>query len=65
MILFLYKIQRKTIDIIFLSVNLQNHLPFAVVGSRDEVLMGGEKFRARQYPWGTVLGEYTFYISIS
>ncbi|XP_047144079.1 septin-10 isoform X1 [Hydra vulgaris] len=32
-------------------------LPFAVVGSRDEVIINGEKFRARQYPWGTVLVE--------
>lgn len=36
---------------------MNNHLPFAVVGSREEVLLNGEKFRARQYPWGTVLVE--------
>jgi len=38
--------------------NQMNHqLPFAVVGSREEVVINGEKFRARQYPWGTVLVE--------
>ena len=36
---------------------LQSHLPFAVVGSREEVQLNGEKYRARQYPWGTVLVE--------
>jgi len=40
-----------------INSQMNNHLPFAVVGSRDEVLMNGEKFRARQYPWGTVLVE--------
>lgn len=36
---------------------MNGHLPFAVVGSRDEVSLNGEKYRARQYPWGTVLVE--------
>lgn len=36
---------------------MNNQLPFAVVGSRDEVVISGDKFRARQYPWGTVLVE--------
>jgi len=40
-----------------INAQMNNHLPFAVVGSRDEVVIGGEKFRARQYPWGTVLVE--------
>jgi len=40
-----------------INSQMNNHLPFAVVGSRDEVVMGGERFRARQYPWGTVLVE--------
>ena len=31
-------------------------MPFAVVGSRDEVTVGKDRVRARQYPWGTVLG---------
>ena len=29
-------------------------LPFAVVGSMDEVKIGNRMVRARQYPWGTV-----------
>ena len=35
----------------------QQQLPFAVVGSREEVVINGEKCRARQYPWGTVVGK--------
>ncbi|MEJ1276823.1 septin 6 [Cricetulus griseus] len=30
------------------------HLPFAVVGSTEEVKIGNKMMRARQYPWGTV-----------
>merc|ERR1711931_299321 len=40
-----------------LNSQMNSHLPFAVVGSREEVLLNGEKYRARQYPWGTVLVE--------
>ena len=32
-------------------------LPFAVLGSRDEVVVDGEVFRGREYPWGTVCVE--------
>lgn len=35
----------------------QSHLPFAVVGSTDEVKIGNKMVRARQYPWGTVQGK--------
>ena len=34
----------------------QAQLPFAVIGSREEVEVGGKKVRARKYPWGTVEG---------
>ena len=27
-----------------------------MVGSTDEIVVGGHKVRARQYPWGTVEG---------
>ena len=37
---------------------LQDQVPFAVVGSTDEIVVGGHKVRARQYPWGTVEGEF-------
>ena len=36
---------------------LQNHLPFAVVGSTDEIKLGNKMVKARQYPWGTVQGK--------
>lgn len=38
-------------------VPLQAHLPFAVVGSTEEVKVGNKLVRARQYPWGVVQGE--------
>ncbi|KAK7469906.1 hypothetical protein BaRGS_00036069 [Batillaria attramentaria] len=33
---------------------MNTHLPFAVVGSNDEVKVGNKMVKARQYPWGTV-----------
>lgn len=35
----------------------QAHLPFAVVGSVEEVKVGNKAVRARQYPWGVVQGK--------
>ena len=34
------------------------HIPFAVVGSTDFVKVGNKMVRAREYPWGTVQGEW-------
>jgi septin 6/8/11 len=34
--------------------SMNGHLPFAVVGSMDEVKVGNKMAKARQYPWGTV-----------
>ena len=34
--------------------NMNEHIPFAVVGSTDFIRIGGKLVRARQYPWGTV-----------
>jgi len=31
-------------------------LPFAIVGSSDMVKVGNKLARARQYPWGVVVG---------
>lgn len=31
-------------------------MPFAVVGSAEEVLVGNKMVKARQYPWGIVQG---------
>lgn len=39
------------------GAHLQAHLPFAVVGSTEEVKVGNKLVRARQYPWGVVQGE--------
>ncbi len=39
-----------------LNTKMNDQVPFAVVGSRDEVVVNGHKARARQYPWGTVEG---------
>ena len=40
------------------DVNSKNNnlLPFAIVASHDFVRVGSKQMRARQYPWGTVLG---------
>ena len=37
----------------------QVHLPFAVVGSTEEVKIGNKMAKARQYPWGVVQGTCT------
>ncbi|KAI0226814.1 Septin-11 [Lamellibrachia satsuma] len=37
-----------------LNASMNTHLPFAVVGSMDEVKVGNKMVKARQYPWGTV-----------
>lgn len=36
----------------------QGHLPFAVVGSMDEIQVGNKMVKARQYPWGIVQGKW-------
>ncbi|CAL8302630.1 unnamed protein product [Gadus morhua 'NCC'] len=37
-----------------INASMNAHLPFAVVGSVDEVKVGNKTVRARQYPWGVV-----------
>ncbi|XP_064610163.1 septin-11-like [Liolophura sinensis] len=37
-----------------LNGTMNAHLPFAVVGSDEEVKIGNKMVKARQYPWGTV-----------
>jgi len=48
--------QFPTDDASISALNAKNNqmLPFAVVGSMDEVKIGNRMVRARQYPWGTV-----------
>lgn len=38
-------------------LHLQTHLPFAVVGSVEDVKVGNKMVKARLYPWGSVQGE--------
>ncbi|XP_065837010.1 septin-11-like isoform X2 [Oscarella lobularis] len=37
-----------------MNAAMNSFMPFAVVGSREEIEVGGEMVRARVYPWGTV-----------
>ncbi|NXT79364.1 SEP10 protein, partial [Zapornia atra] len=37
-----------------INVLMNEHLPFAVVGSTEDVKIGNTMVRARRYPWGTV-----------
>lgn len=37
-----------------MNANMNEQIPFAVVGSREEAIVNKLKTRARQYPWGTV-----------
>ncbi|XP_042560850.1 septin-8-A-like isoform X3 [Clupea harengus] len=37
-----------------INSSMNAHLPFAVVGSSEEVKVGNKMVRARQYPWGVV-----------
>ncbi|XP_057352840.1 septin-10 isoform X2 [Manis pentadactyla] len=37
-----------------INAAMNGHLPFAVVGSMDEVKVGNKMVKARQYPWGIV-----------
>ena len=39
----------------------QDHIPFGVVGSKEEIIAGGKRIRARQYPWGLVEGQLCCY----
>ncbi|XP_041128181.1 septin-11-like isoform X2 [Polyodon spathula] len=37
-----------------INTTMNSHLPFAVVGSTEEVKIGNKMVKARQYPWGVV-----------
>ncbi|XP_011927018.1 PREDICTED: septin-10 [Cercocebus atys] len=51
--------QKKKNDDTIAKVNaaMNGQLPFAVVGSMDEVKVGNKMVKARQYPWGVVQKE--------
>ena len=41
-----------------INASMNSLLPFAVVGSTDLVKVGNKMVRARQYPWGVVIGKF-------
>ncbi|KAL0575678.1 Cell division control protein 11 [Marasmius crinis-equi] len=49
---FPYDVEEDDEDTIQENVELRNSLPFAVIGSEEEVEIDGESIRARVYPWG-------------
>ncbi|XP_030057342.1 septin-10 [Microcaecilia unicolor] len=36
------------------NADMNGHLPFAVVGSMEEIMIGNKMVKVRQYPWGIV-----------
>ncbi|MGH0135125.1 UNVERIFIED_CONTAM: hypothetical protein FKN15_032404, partial [Acipenser sinensis] len=48
-----------------INTTMNSHLPFAVVGSTEEVKIGNKMVKARQYPWGVVQGLLCFYQKVS
>uniref|UniRef100_A0A8C6Y8K5 Septin n=1 Tax=Naja naja TaxID=35670 RepID=A0A8C6Y8K5_NAJNA len=38
-----------------INATMNGHLPFAVVGSTEELKIGNKVVKARQYPWGTLV----------
>ena len=50
----IYQFPTSDDTVVDVNTKMNGQLPFAVVGSRDEVSVGGHKVRARTYPWGTV-----------
>ena len=47
--------------VLFVFLLHQDHIPFGVVGSKEEIIAGGKRIRARQYPWGLVEGQLCCY----
>lgn len=39
-----------------IEAEYEQYIPFSVIGSREEIVVNGEKLRVRQYPWGLVEG---------
>ncbi|KAM0756180.1 Septin [Meredithblackwellia eburnea MCA 4105] len=51
---FPYDVEEDDEETIADNSELRALLPFAIVGSEDEIEVGGELVRARRYPWGIV-----------
>jgi len=50
----IYKFPVEDETVAELNKDMNNQVPFAVVGSNDFVKVGNKNVRARQYPWGVV-----------
>lgn len=53
---FPYDVEEDDEDTIEENSELRALLPFAIIGSDEEINVGGRIVRGRQYPWGTVEG---------
>ncbi|CEG79424.1 Putative Cell division protein GTP binding protein [Rhizopus microsporus] len=51
---FPYDIEEDDEDTIEENSELRNLLPFAIIGSDEEIMVNGRPVRGRQYPWGAV-----------
>lgn len=40
---------------------LQTQLPFAVIGSTEDITVGNKTVKGRMYPWGSVQGNSTLH----
>lgn len=53
---FPYDVEEDDEDTIEENSELRAMLPFAIIGSDEEINVGGRIVRGRQYPWGAVEG---------
>lgn len=51
---FPYDMEEDDEDTVEENGELRSLMPFAIVGSEDDIEIGGRRVRARQYPWGVV-----------
>jgi septin family protein len=51
---FPYDVEEDDEDTIADNSELRSLMPFAIIGSEEEVIINGEPVRARSYPWGIV-----------
>lgn len=51
---FPYDIEEDDEDTIADNQELRSLLPFAIVGSEEEIMINGQQIRGRRYPWGIV-----------
>ena len=51
---FPYDIEEDDEETIADNSELRALLPFAIIGSEEEIMVGGTSVRGRRYPWGVV-----------